>query len=156
MPWWRHQMETFSALPTFCTGNSPITGEFPAQRSMTRNLEVFCYLRLNQRLSKQSRCWWFETPSHSLWQHCNGVITCASLYQWTSWHGHPSVSGHLQAYYWLQHLPWFISVSSISLFSNLFSLISPTKIFKMIDDILWNLQRPRLLTLIKFNPSIDN
>ena len=28
-PWWRHQMETFSALLTFCAGNSPVTGEFP-------------------------------------------------------------------------------------------------------------------------------
>ena len=29
--WWRHQMETFSALLVICAGNSPITGEFPAQ-----------------------------------------------------------------------------------------------------------------------------
>ena len=28
---------------------------------------------LKKRLSKQSRRWWFETPSHSLWRHCNGV-----------------------------------------------------------------------------------
>ena len=27
--WWRHQMETFSALLAICTGNSPVTGEFP-------------------------------------------------------------------------------------------------------------------------------
>ena len=24
--WWRHQMETFSALVAFCAGNSPVTG----------------------------------------------------------------------------------------------------------------------------------
>ena len=35
-PWWRHQMETFSALLAICAGNSPVTGEFPAQRSVTR------------------------------------------------------------------------------------------------------------------------
>ena len=29
--WWRHQMETFSALLTFCAGNSPVTDEFPTQ-----------------------------------------------------------------------------------------------------------------------------
>ena len=29
-PWWRHQMETFSALLALCAGNSPFTGEFPA------------------------------------------------------------------------------------------------------------------------------
>ena len=27
--WWRHQMETFSALLALCAGNSPVTGEFP-------------------------------------------------------------------------------------------------------------------------------
>ena len=30
--WWRHQMETFSALLALCVGNSLVTGEFPAQR----------------------------------------------------------------------------------------------------------------------------
>ena len=30
--WWHHQMETFSALLAVCAGNSPVTGEFPAQR----------------------------------------------------------------------------------------------------------------------------
>ena len=25
-PWWRHQMETFSALLAICAGNSPVTG----------------------------------------------------------------------------------------------------------------------------------
>ena len=29
--WWRHQMETFSALLAICAGNSPVPGEFPAQ-----------------------------------------------------------------------------------------------------------------------------
>ena len=32
--WWRHQMETFSALLTLCAGNSPVTGEFPSQRPL--------------------------------------------------------------------------------------------------------------------------
>ena len=29
--WWRHQMETFSALHAICAGNSLVTGEFPAK-----------------------------------------------------------------------------------------------------------------------------
>ena len=29
--WWRHQMETFSALLAICAGNSPVPGEFPAK-----------------------------------------------------------------------------------------------------------------------------
>ena len=53
--WWRHQMETFSALLAFCAGNSPVTGEFPAQRPVTRSFDVFFDLHLNKRLSKQSR-----------------------------------------------------------------------------------------------------
>ena len=28
-------------------------------------------LRLNERFSKQWWGWWFETPSHPLWRHCN-------------------------------------------------------------------------------------
>ena len=69
--WWRHQMETLSALLVLCAGNSPGTGEFPSQRPMTRSFGVFFDLRLNRRLSKQSWGWWFEMPPHSLWRHCN-------------------------------------------------------------------------------------
>ena len=58
----RHQMETFSALLALCERNSPVTGEFPAQRPVTRSLDIFFDLRLNKRLSKQSWGWWFETP----------------------------------------------------------------------------------------------
>ena len=47
-------METFSALLAICVGNSPVPGEFPAQRPVTRILYVFFDLRLNKRLSKQS------------------------------------------------------------------------------------------------------
>ena len=61
--WWRHQMKTMSALLDLCVGNSPVTGEFPSQRPVTRSFDVFFDLRLNKRLSKQSWGWWFETPS---------------------------------------------------------------------------------------------
>ena len=60
---WRHQMKTFSALLDLCAGNSPVIGEFPAQRPVTRSFDVFFDLRLNKRLSKQSISPWFETPS---------------------------------------------------------------------------------------------
>ena len=68
--WWRHQMETFSALLAICAGNSLITGEFPALRPVTRSFDVFFDLRLNKRLSKQSWGWWFETLSRPSWRHC--------------------------------------------------------------------------------------
>ena len=76
--WWRHQMETFSALLAICAGNSPATGEFPAQRPVTRSFDVFFDLRLNIRLSKQSWGWWFQTLSRPLWRHCNDDWICRS------------------------------------------------------------------------------
>ena len=69
--WWRHQMQTFSALLAICVRNSPVTGEFPAQRPVMRSFDIFFDLRLNKRSSKQWWGWWFETPSCSLWHHCN-------------------------------------------------------------------------------------
>ena len=42
-----------------------------AELPVTRSFHVVFDLRLNKCFSKQSRGWWFETPSHSLWRHCN-------------------------------------------------------------------------------------
>ena len=64
-------METFSALLALYAGNSAVTGEFPAERPVTRSFDIFFDLRLNKRLNKQSWGWWFETSSRSLWCHCN-------------------------------------------------------------------------------------
>ena len=72
-------METFTVLPALCAGNSPVTGEFPAQRPVTRSFDALFDLRLNKRLSKQSWGWWFDTPSGSLWRHCNVcILFCAT------------------------------------------------------------------------------
>ena len=64
---WKH----FPRYWPFVRGNSPVTGEFPAQRPMTRSFDIFFDLRLNKRLSKQSWGRWFETPSCPLWRHRN-------------------------------------------------------------------------------------
>ena len=69
--WWRHQMEIFSALLAICAGNSPVTGEFPTKRPVTRSFDVFFDLHPNERLSKQSWGWWLEMLSSSLWRHRN-------------------------------------------------------------------------------------
>ena len=69
--WWRHQMETFSALLAICAGNSPVPGEFPTQRPVTWSFDVFFDRRQNKRLNKQSSGWWFETLSRPLWRHSN-------------------------------------------------------------------------------------
>ena len=74
-PWWRHQMETFSALLAIRAGNSPAPGDFPTQRPVTPSFDVFFDLHLNKRLSKQSWGWWFETLSHPLWRHRNVPIS---------------------------------------------------------------------------------
>ena len=68
-------METFSALLAICVGNSPVPGEFPTQRPVTRSFDVFFDLRPNKRLSKQWWGWWFETPSRPLWRHRNGCLS---------------------------------------------------------------------------------
>ena len=75
-------METFSVLLALCGGNSSVTGEFHSQRPVTRSFDVFFDLRLNKRLSKQSWCWWFETPSRSLWRHCNEICNDLTGMRW--------------------------------------------------------------------------
>ena len=71
-----HFMMTSSNRNTFrVTG--PLCVEFtgdrwiPLTKASDTEFDVFFDLRLNKRLSKQSRGWWFETPSHPLWRHCN-------------------------------------------------------------------------------------
>ena len=77
--WWRHQMETFSALLALCEG------WIPSQRPVTRSFYVFFDSGLNNRLSKQSRRLWFETPSRSLWRQCNGQILPGQWWLIANW-----------------------------------------------------------------------
>ena len=63
--------ETFRTLLALCASNPPVTGGFPSQRPVTWSFDVFFNLHLNEWLSKQFRCRWFETSSRSLWRHCN-------------------------------------------------------------------------------------
>ena len=79
--WWRHQMETFSAVLAICAGNSPVPGEFPSQRPVTRSFDVFFDLRLNKQLSKQSWGWWFETLPRPSWRHSN-VVAGMTIRYW--------------------------------------------------------------------------
>ena len=68
--------------------NSPHKGQWRG------TLMFFFYLRPNKQWSKLSRGWSFETPSRSLWRHCNGnrfhifnyekIITIHVIY----WHSH--------------------------------------------------------------------
>ena len=67
-------------------------GEFPAQRPVTWNFDVFFSLHPNKRLSKPPWGWWFETPSWSLWRQCN----VAAILQ-TFWNAFTSMSMWLLA-----------------------------------------------------------
>ena len=82
--WWRHRMEAFSALLAICAGNSPVTGEFPTQRPVTRSFDVFFDLHPNKRLSKQWWGWWLETPSWPLRRHRND-IRCLCFFSFVSY-----------------------------------------------------------------------
>ena len=98
-------MGTFSALMAICAGNSSVTGEFPAQRPVTRNFDVFFDRRLNKQLSKQWWVWWFETPSRPLWRHCNAlimwnfyglrqIVSNIAISLWWRHNDHDNVSNH--------------------------------------------------------------
>ena len=85
--WWRHQMETFSALLTICSGihrlpmNSPHKGQWHG----TLVFSLICAW-IN---------WWFETPSRLLWRNCN--VTYA-------WLEYTSCLPHDDVFKW-KHLP---------------------------------------------------
>ena len=53
-------METYSALLAICAGNSPASGELPAQKPVTWSFDVFFDLCLNKRLRKQSWGWYLR------------------------------------------------------------------------------------------------
>ena len=52
-------------------GNSPVSGEFPVQRPVTRSFDISFDLRPHKRLSKQWWGWWNDTLSCPLWRHGN-------------------------------------------------------------------------------------
>ena len=110
---WRHQMETFSALLAICAGNSPVPGEFPTQRLVTRSFDVYFDLLRVKRLSKQSWGWWFETLSHSFWRHRNIIfyfqIVDCDLLKKIVWSFH-QILAHRRPPSWIQWIQlrcWF-------------------------------------------------
>ena len=72
-------MEIFSALLALCAVNSPVNGEFPSQRPVTRSFDVFFHLCLNKRLSKLWWGWWFGMLSGPLWRNRNGLMWILSI-----------------------------------------------------------------------------
>ena len=82
-----------SFMMTSSNGNifrvtGPLCGEstfdrwFPhTKRPVTCSFDAFFDVRLNKRLSKQSRCWCLKMPLGSLWHHCN--VFCSADGQYT-------------------------------------------------------------------------
>ena len=84
--WWRHHRKHFPRYWPFVRGihRSSVNSSHKGQWREALIFSLSC--ALNKRLSKQSWGWWFETPSRSLWRHCNenrrcGVQLLYMLYQ---------------------------------------------------------------------------
>ena len=109
-PFWAYEMSLISWILRKTSSNGNIfrvtgilRGEFtghrwiPRTRPVTRSFDVFFDLRLNKRLSKQSRDRWSETPPRSLWRQSNDMT-------FTNWYNERSVRRHaghkaFQAFY---------------------------------------------------------
>ena len=63
--WWRHGMETLSALMALYAGNHWSYVVFPKKGSTIRSTDIFLILSLNKLLKQQWICRWFETQRRS-------------------------------------------------------------------------------------------
>ena len=105
-----------SVLLDICAGNSPVPGEFLAQRPVTRTFDVFFDLHLNRRLSKQSWGWGYEMLSCLLWRHCNvnSIILLPEIP--LPWHQYSTyvviyVNTLAYRYFWHPHAAYFVARS---------------------------------------------
>ena len=121
-------METFSALLAICAGNSPVPGEFPTQRPVTRSFDIYFDLHPNKWLSKQSWGWWFETLSCSLWRHRNERVFFKYSYR---------LLEHLHWPYW-HYVPGCLVLQSSGYCSVCHVYSAPLKLFwlKFHDDVI--------------------
>ena len=130
--WWRHQTEAFSTLLALCEGNIPVTGRFPSQRPVTRSFAVFFDLRLNKRLSKQSRRLWFEAPSRLLWHHCK-VINVTGQYTGS---GHFAPKDRCSANIWEKIPIFFPKFIESFYFYDIIYLTAQRSLYKKIRSVL--------------------
>ena len=111
---WKHFPRYWPFLREFLA-----TGEFPAQRPVTRSFDVSLICALNKRLGKQSWGWWFENPSYSLWRHRNdsGLCTawnmiCTKIYEDSYDNVAHGIAGKFQ-HWTISHNPDNIEVTSL-------------------------------------------
>ena len=112
----------FANMMTSSNGNifrvtDHLCGEFTGQRWITRkrpvmrSFDVFFDLCPHKRLSKQSWGWWCETPSGSLWRHCNGSWKSHQLIRHCWWFG--KLSDDL--FKIIRHIVWKTFVNYLNL-----------------------------------------
>ena len=76
-----------------------LCGEFtghrwiPAQRPVAQSFDVFFDLRLNERFSKQSWGWWFETLSRPLWRRVSVKMEKWGFWLFYVWPLHQKIGG---------------------------------------------------------------
>ena len=72
--WRRHEMEAFSELLALCAGNSPVTGEFPAQRTSNSDFDVsLMWVWIKCSTSSQWQVIWDHVTF--MWRHHNLLRT---------------------------------------------------------------------------------
>ena len=83
----------------------PLCGEFTDDITNASDAELWCFLWLNKRWSKQSRHWWFETPSRSLWRPCDELLLAnRRSVQCNGWVNKTWSLKHIYAHTWI----WFM------------------------------------------------
>ena len=101
----------------------PLWGEFTGNRwiplTKASDAELWCSLcsGLEQRLSKPSRCLWFETPSRPLWRHCNGQ-SWQSQMSWRKICIRSSATTMMTRLWLVSHEPFYTSVTAIKPFCS--------------------------------------
>ena len=131
-------MEAFSQLLALCAGNSPVPGDFPAQRPVTRSVDVFFDLRLNKRISKQLWSWWFDTASCPLWRHCNACLS--SVWFYTGIYCYTIQAHYLMDCKWgMRHSLWLVGFLACVIGSSKYKLRGSYRFsaFRVRCNALW-------------------
>ena len=71
---WHDDVIKWKHFPRYWPFVWGFTGHQWIPHTKPSDMELWCFffdLHLNKRLSKHSWGWWFETPSCSLWRHCD-------------------------------------------------------------------------------------
>ena len=157
LTWWRHKMETFSALLVICAGNSPVSGEFPAQRPMTRSFVIIFDVRLNKQLSNVHKVGdlrryrvHYDVSVMTKWPlstHSNNGNEYSRQYEWyamtrlVEWTIYRPLS-HLADNNWLESSDAFMSQCSGSLsirqWCNLIHIVNWNCCIKLQGNFNWN------------------